>query len=128
MEIIKQLELSAVILLGVIVTLYYVVSIFNTTYMEVIKSQCTLISHPHKNTIMFFGITESIFILGGLLFTEKYVVFFVILLIWNLIWSFVNPCKLGSDLRLYKFYVIMSFIINLFITSILLLWLERNLI
>lgn len=121
----KELELGSLVLLGIAITIYYIICIFNTTYMEVIRSQCTGIKHKNKNLIAFFGLIEAVFILGGLLFTEKYVIFFVILLIWNLLWSFVNSCKLGSDIKLYRFYVTMSFIINLFITSILSIWLNE---
>ncbi len=121
----KSLELAIIILLGSFVIIWYVFSIFNTTYMQVIKSQCTGISHPGKGLTMCFGIIEALFILGGIFIAEHYTYLFTILLAWNLVWALVNPCKIGSDKKLYMFYVILSFIINLFITSILSIWLGR---
>lgn len=122
---VKEIELGILIILGVLLTAYYAVCIFNTTYMEVIKSQCTGIKHEGRKIIVFFGLIEALFILGGLLFTEWYARCFIFLLVWSILWSCVSSCKLGSDKRMYQFHVVVSLFINLFITLILFLWLNK---
>lgn len=124
----KYIELGILAVMGAIITLYYVINIFDLTYMQIIKSDCTRISHPKKKIFVLMGLAECLYILIGLLVSEKYLTFFIILLVWNLIWSICSSCRLGTDVKLYRFYVIMSFIINLFITSIISLWLGKSLV
>lgn len=124
----KCIELGILAGLGIIIALYYAVNIFDLSYMQIIKSDCTRIPHPKRKLFMWLGVLECVYIFIGLLVSEKYIPFFVILLIWNLIWSTCSACRLGTDVKLYRFYVIMSFIINLFTTSIISIWLGKSLV
>lgn len=75
------------------------------------------------------GILEAVYFLSGVILSRDYfllVVLYVMLCVWSILWATVSFQTLGSNTKIYKSYMGITFIIYLIINIVLAQWVGRN--